>query len=110
MYAGRIVEELTADQLASAPLHPYTVALLQAVPTVEHGREGLRAIPGEAPDIASPPPGCAFHPRCPLAEARCTEVVPGLLRREDGRRVACHVVNADLPAVEARPAGTSSAA
>jgi oligopeptide/dipeptide ABC transporter ATP-binding protein len=105
MYAGRIVEDMDAGQLGTNPLHPYTQALLRALPDIGRSRSDLLAsIPGEVPDIASPPPGCAFHPRCPLALERCTHELPALLRRPDGRRVACHVVNADIDG-----AGPSSA-
>ena len=100
MYAGRIVEELEAKHLTTDALHPYTRALLGAVPELDSAAEGaeLASIPGEAPDIASPPVGCPFHPRCPLAKPICSEERPVLRRRPDGvRRVACHVANEDLP-------------
>jgi oligopeptide/dipeptide ABC transporter ATP-binding protein len=97
MYAGRIVEELEARQLKTDPLHPYTRALLGAVPELESAGE-LPSIPGEPPDVAAPPAGCPFHPRCPLAKPICSEERPVLRRRPDGiRRVACHVANEDLP-------------
>jgi oligopeptide/dipeptide ABC transporter ATP-binding protein len=96
MYAGRVVEELDADQLRTDPLHPYTRALLDAVPELGQPRDQrLASIPGETPDIASPPPGCPYHPRCPLAIDRCRSERPLLVTRpgEHGRRVACHVAN-----------------
>ena len=97
MYSGRIVEDMTADQLASNPLHPYTRALLGAVPQIDRPRDQpLEYIPGEAPDIGQPPPGCPYHPRCPLVQPVCRSERPPLIRRDDGRRVACHVANADL--------------
>jgi oligopeptide/dipeptide ABC transporter ATP-binding protein len=99
MYAGRIVEDLDVDHLSGSPLHPYTRALLGAVPVLGQPRSrSLTTIPGEAPEITSPPPGCPFHPRCPLAVERCQTELPPLLTRseERGRRVACHVANADL--------------
>jgi oligopeptide/dipeptide ABC transporter ATP-binding protein len=98
MYAGRIVEELDAEQLRTDPLHPYTQALLASVPEIGHRRgEPLGYIPGEMANLADPPPGCAFHPRCPLALDRCRVELPLLLTRESerGRRVACHVANND---------------
>jgi oligopeptide/dipeptide ABC transporter ATP-binding protein len=101
MYAGRIVEELDADQLTTDPKHPYTRALLGAVPEFGHERgEPLAYIPGETPDIGSPPPGCPYHPRCPLAVDRCRTERPQLVTRpgERNRRVACHVANDDLAA------------
>jgi oligopeptide/dipeptide ABC transporter ATP-binding protein len=97
MYAGRIVEDLDVNQLKTSPMHPYTRALLGAVPELGHARDQpLASIPGEVPDIGSPPSGCAFHPRCPLATPRCSVDLPEFLPRPDGRRVACHVANEDL--------------
>jgi peptide/nickel transport system permease protein len=96
MYAGRIVEDLTAEQLRRDPQHPYTRALVGAVPELGHARETqLEYIPGETPEITAPPSGCPFHPRCPLAIERCKVERPPLLARpgEGGRRVACHVAN-----------------
>ncbi len=94
MYAGRIVEDLAIDDLQAAR-HPYTRALLAAVPELDLSdrRKPLASIPGEAPDIASPPSGCPFHPRCPLAVERCKTELPLLLNRPEGGRVACHVAN-----------------
>jgi oligopeptide/dipeptide ABC transporter ATP-binding protein len=96
MYAGRIVEDLDADQLTTDPQHPYTRALLGAVPKIERDRgRPLEYIPGEAADVSRPPPGCPYHPRCPLAIDRCRAELPSLVARphERGRRVACHVAN-----------------
>jgi peptide/nickel transport system permease protein len=100
MYAGAIVEELPADRLVEGALHPYTRALIGAVAELHHPRgEALTYIAGETPDVSSLPGGCAFHPRCPLALGRCSDEVPLLLARDEGgRRVACHVANADLQA------------
>jgi oligopeptide/dipeptide ABC transporter ATP-binding protein len=97
MYTGRIVEELNAHELVTDPLHPYTKALLGAVPQIGQPREQpLSHIPGEIPDIAVPPPGCPYHPRCPLAGDRCRIERPMLLSRPGGRRLACHVINVDI--------------
>jgi peptide/nickel transport system permease protein len=102
MYAGRVVEELDAKQLVNNPMHPYTRALLEAVPKIGQPRdEPLAYIPGEMPDITAPPPGCPFHPRCAFAIEVCSSDRPALLRRPDGRRVACHVANADLEPIHA---------
>ena len=99
MYAGRVVEDGPTDALMRGPLHPYTRALLAAVPDMSRARDiALEYIPGQAPDPADLPPGCPYHPRCPLAIAVCKVDRPALLTRPDGRRVACHVANADLPA------------
>ena len=89
MYAGRIVEDLPADGLSLAR-HPYTRALLGAVPSLETDRSlPLTVIPGRPADPSALPPGCAFAPRCPLADARCRQDDPPLESTEDGQRVAC---------------------
>jgi oligopeptide transport system ATP-binding protein len=77
------------------PLHPYTPALLAAIPVPDPVVEEARAhavLPGEVPSPLYPPPGCVFHPRCPLAEAACRERVPELAELRPGHRVACPVV------------------
>lgn len=90
MYLGLIVEQGDPEALFEAPAHPYTRALLTAVP--DRNRRGARALlAGEPPNPAARPTGCAFHPRCPLAIARCHSESPALLRRDDGRLVACHL-------------------
>ena len=97
MYAGRIVEELDIGQLITEPKHPYTRALISSLPEVGHARtKPLVPIPGEIPEVASPPPGCSYHPRCPLAIDRCRIDRPLLLARAEGGRVACHVANDDF--------------
>jgi peptide/nickel transport system ATP-binding protein len=103
MYLGRLVEWAPRAVLFGAPAHPYTRALLETIPDV--GRPGRRraAIPGEVPSALAPPPGCAFHPRCPLAEARCRVERPELRALGNGAQVACHVV-AEGRAPDAAPA------
>ena len=95
MYLGRIVELAESDELFDHPLHPYTKALLAAVPvpdpSVEEGRE-FRPPPGEVPSPINPPPGCVFHPRCPIAVARCKEARPDVREVRPGHWVACHEV------------------
>ena len=90
MYAGRLVElGRTADVLRH-PRHPYTAGLLASLPTVTGPKQELVTIPGEPPDLLSPPPGCAFHPRCPYAGDRCRSETPPLTPVDGGpRRVAC---------------------
>jgi len=90
MYAGRVVETGPADALISAPAHPYTENLLRAVPMLGRGRAKLVQIPGTVPNMASPPPGCAFHPRCPVAGPRCTIEMPQPRATGHGRSCACH--------------------
>jgi len=89
MYAGRIVEDLPVDALEDAQ-HPYTRALLAAVPDLDTDRDRpLPVIPGRPADPAHLPPGCAYAPRCPLADATCTAEDPPLVAGAGGRRVAC---------------------
>jgi peptide/nickel transport system permease protein len=102
MYAGRVVEELTADQLRELPLHPYTRALLGAVPDMSQSRsQPLVSIPGQIPEVTSAPPGCAYNPRCEFVQDRCKVERPPLLQRPDGHRVACWVANEQTTAVQA---------
>jgi len=91
LYLGRVVEEGPTSELLSRPAHPYTVALRAAVPEIGSW-EPRRAVtvPGEPPNAASPPQGCPFHPRCPLAVDLCKKERPTLTTVEDGRQVACH--------------------
>lgn len=93
MYLGRIVEEGETAALLKAPLHPYSRALLQAVPTphVDQKREPLPII-GNVSDARGRPTGCRFRDRCPLAVPRCAEEDPALREVAPGRRVACHLV------------------
>jgi len=79
MYLGRIVEVAPRSALFSQPLHPYTVSLLSAVPRPEPGRRRSRIVlGGEPPSTLAPPPGCPFHPRCPIARPRCAQETPPL--------------------------------
>jgi oligopeptide transport system ATP-binding protein len=94
MYAGRVVETARARDLLDGPLHPYTRALLDSIPTPAHRGRRLGAIPGSVPSAESVPPGCPFHPRCPLAAEVCREEPPPLLEHRPGRRAACHKVGA----------------
>ncbi len=97
MYAGRIVEEIPSERLLIDPLHPYTRALIAAVPDMLRSpEEPLAYIPGSAPDLADLPGGCPFHPRCPLAVDKCRNWRPPLEERAVGRRVACWVANEDV--------------
>lgn len=99
MYLGRVVEQASAAELFSDPRHPYTRALLSASPRLP-GEPGAAHEPvqlsGEAPSIHAPPGGCALHPRCPLADARCATERPKLLPIADrpARSAACHYVHA----------------
>lgn len=91
MYAGKIVEIGTVDQIFKNPLHPYTQGLLRAVPNPLTKIEKLEAIPGTVPNLINPPSGCRFHPRCPKAMDICKQKVPELKEIEPGHFVACHL-------------------
>ena len=93
MYAGRIVEDATVGALFRAPAHPYTRGLIECLPRLE-GDGRLGAIGGMMPGLRSLPPGCRFHPRCPLAESRCRVDAPVLRSIAPDREVACHLAGA----------------
>ncbi len=91
MYLGRIVETGSRDDVLSRQLHPYTEALLSAIPSIDPQKKSRRVVArGELPSPLSPPAGCPFHTRCPYAEAICGEERPELLEKEPGHRAACH--------------------
>ncbi|GHE21351.1 ABC transporter ATP-binding protein [Halomonas urumqiensis] len=92
MYLGRIAEIAPSDALFANPHHPYSRMLLAAVPSLEGVGRERTMIEGEVPNPVHPPSGCAFHPRCPHADARCSREVPVLIARSDGSEVACHAV------------------
>ncbi|USS40639.1 ABC transporter ATP-binding protein [Thermococcus aggregans] len=91
MYAGKIVEIGSVEQIFKNPLHPYTKGLLKAVPNPMTKIERLEAIPGTVPNLITPPGGCRFHPRCSYAKEVCKKKVPELVEIEDGHFVACHL-------------------
>jgi peptide/nickel transport system ATP-binding protein len=92
MYLGKIMEYGRTKDLFAHPLHPYTQALLQAVPIPNPRERSEKQIPlGEIPSALNPPAGCRFHPRCPLAFERCSTEIPELLEHEPGHFVACHL-------------------
>ena len=90
MYLGRIVEEAETELLFADPQHPYTQLLLQTIPNVNDPQRDRKIVAGEVPSPLSPPSGCTFHTRCPLAQPRCQQERPELEHKPDGRRVACH--------------------
>jgi peptide/nickel transport system ATP-binding protein len=92
MYLGRIVETGTSDDLFARPQHPYTQALVSASPAPGRRASDRIVLTGDPPNPAARPPGCAFHPRCRHAVARCAAEVPALVPLGDGRQVACHLV------------------
>ncbi|MBT1516488.1 dipeptide ABC transporter ATP-binding protein [Bradyrhizobium sp. SRL28] len=109
MYLGRIVELAPCEPLFAKPVHPYTEALIAAAPIPDPMRVRAQVpVEGEVPSPISPPSGCTFHPRCPIAVERCRFVVPPLVPIADGRVVACHVraPATDIPA--SPPTSTNS--
>ena len=92
MYAGRLVEITDVDTLFESPAHPYTEALLSAMPVPDPKRTGHRVLLfGEVADPSNPPSGCAFHPRCRYAETQCREEMPELREIENGHFARCHL-------------------
>ncbi len=93
MYLGHIVEKAVCSALYENPLHPYTKELMSAVPIpdpfIEERREATILLRGEVPSPINPPPGCPFHPRCPLAIRECAQAMPPLRDIGDGHHVAC---------------------
>jgi peptide/nickel transport system ATP-binding protein len=91
MYAGTLVEEAATGVMFRRPLHPYTKHLIGSLPRI-----GAPATPmsldGRPPNLAAPPPGCRFHPRCPMATPVCAEQLPRMREVADGHRVACFAV------------------
>ena len=98
MYLGEIVETAEVNELFERPLHPYTQALLSAVPIPDPTRDRKRIVlEGDVPTPINPPSGCHFHPRCPLAEAVCSEMEPGTTDAGDGHTFRCLVAARDFP-------------
>jgi len=92
MYLGKIVELASRDDIYSNPRHPYTRALLSAIPQIDAGARVERIkLAGEVPSPVNPPAGCSFHPRCPYAKDICKQVEPSLTAGHGGHAVACHV-------------------
>lgn len=99
MYLGRLVEEAARDDLYAVPLHPYTQALLGSVPLPDPRGNRARTrihLAGEVPSPTHPPAGCAFHPRCPIAQDRCRIERPDLTAVAGGHLVACHFPESDV--------------
>jgi oligopeptide/dipeptide ABC transporter ATP-binding protein len=98
MYLGRIVETAPADRLFAAPHHPYTQALLSAIPIPRPtGARRRVALEGDVPSPVDPPSGCHFHTRCPLAEPRCRSEAPMPIEIVAGHTVACHLARPGAP-------------
>ncbi|WP_416958961.1 dipeptide ABC transporter ATP-binding protein [Streptomyces sp. Agncl-13] len=111
MYSGRTVEKGTVEQVFKHPRHPYTAALLEAMPRLDDDLTGrpLPAIPGTPPDPSALPPGCAFEPRCPFAEDACTHAPPQLLEiGESGQTAACFAAQRGVEVTSVRTELTTS--
>ncbi|HEV7127625.1 MAG TPA: ABC transporter ATP-binding protein [Ktedonobacterales bacterium] len=117
MYAGRVVEMATRDELKAQPRHPYSYGMLNSFPTIHGERRRMTGIPGAPPDLRNIPPGCAFHPRCPMVVAACRSELPalrGAMGSADSQQVACHLYDprhgpSALPTVQTFAAGYESA-
>ena len=106
MYLGRIVEIGPTAEIYASPKHPYTHALMDAVPQLRGGRKGLKPIEGEIPSPLKPPTGCYFHPRCPKAMAICREVEPQPVKVGAEHWSACHLQSVSaMPTAGTRPVG-----
>jgi peptide/nickel transport system ATP-binding protein len=91
MYLGRVVEEAPTENIFRGANHPYTRSLLDSVPRIENRKRAFTVVKGEIPSPINPPPGCHFHPRCPLAFDRCRVEAPKLKDVASGHRSACHL-------------------
>jgi peptide/nickel transport system ATP-binding protein len=89
MYAGRLAEFGTAEEIFKHPLHPYTFGLMSAFPSIVGPKRELTTLPGEPPDLISPPTGCRFHPRCPYANEICSQEVPDFTDMGGNHYVSC---------------------
>jgi len=111
MYLGRIVETAPTARLFASPMHPYTQLLLDSIPSIDPETRRHRVlVPGDIPSPASPPPGCAFHPRCPVAEPICRTQEPPLLDLGGGHSAACHLVRPGSPPPRLTDAGNGRVA
>ncbi len=96
MYLGKVVELSTTEIIFSEPQHPYTQALLASAPSLDPELRRERIIlPGGVPDPANPPPGCSFHPRCPMVMPVCSQIEPAFINIGHGHKVACHLVGGE---------------
>ncbi len=94
MYAGKLVELGSVNQIFKNPLHPYTRGLMASIPSFSRSKR-LKSIPGSVPNLIYPPQGCRFHPRCDKAMSTCSRVEPRLVEVEEGHYVACHLYGGD---------------
>ena len=104
MYAGKLVDIGTVEQIIADPKHPYTRMLINSVPDLDGKKERLEGIPGMPPPLVDLPPGCVFAPRCPFAQEPCGEVEPRRLEVDESRWVACHIFDDEVGVTEASDA------
>ena len=116
MYLGKLMEVSPAEALYAKPIHPYTSALLSAIPVPDPKQNRSRdrmVVPGEPPNVIDPPPGCVFHPRCPRATDVCRAIEPPLTRYPSGQLAACHhplnVTGEEIAAATPDPSSPRSA-
>jgi oligopeptide/dipeptide ABC transporter ATP-binding protein len=109
MYLGRIVEVGRTPDMIARRVHPYTDALLAAVPRPERAKGFSPMLSGEVPSPIAPPPGCHFHPRCPIAIDACSEAEPSMTEFGLDRRAACIVRAAELESVGLKKGGRMNA-
>ena len=89
-YGGRVAEVATTYNIFTMPMHPYTIALLESIPSLDVDKGRLATIPGSVPQLINPPKGCRFHPRCKYAKDKCSKDIPLMEEKAPGRFVACH--------------------
>ncbi|MHA1744333.1 MAG: ABC transporter ATP-binding protein, partial [Candidatus Heimdallarchaeota archaeon] len=89
-YGGRVAEVASTYDIFTRPMHPYTIALLESIPSLDVEKGRLATIPGSVPQLINPPSGCRFHPRCKYAKEKCSKEIPLMEEKEPGRFVACH--------------------
>jgi len=92
MYLGQIVENADTADIINKPLHPYTQALISDVPRIGENKDKRTILKGDVPSASNPPPGCRFHPRCPIGVQKCTTDVPRLENKGNNHFVSCHLV------------------
>ena len=89
-YGGRVAEVASTYNIFTKPMHPYTIALLESIPSLDADKGRLATIPGNVPQLINPPKGCRFHPRCKYAKEKCSIVSPKIEEKEPGRFISCH--------------------
>ena len=110
LYLGRLMEIGPAERVFSGPHHPYTEALLSAVPSIDGQRRERIRLSGEIPSAINPPSGCVFHTRCPRKlGAICESQEPALIAADGGHHIRCHIPVAELGSVDAKQAEPASA-